>query len=148
VIRGHVEIRNAQIEHALVKQFHEELKKFEQRQRDEDCGRQADALIPHCLQAAEEKLKGAKGINAETIFDIETEASGKFHIVIPARENIPGILIVGNQTPPPIPPIRPGATVPPNNINKRFNDFEYYSNFLQLLGSLYLVTKSYERRGG
>jgi hypothetical protein len=69
------------------------------------------------LQAAEEKLKRAKGTDAQTIFDNEMEAIRNFHIVTPPRENTPGILTVGNQNPPPIPPTRPGATAPPNNIN-------------------------------
>jgi hypothetical protein len=35
-IQSHVEIRNTQTEQALANQFHEELKNFEQRQRDKD----------------------------------------------------------------------------------------------------------------
>jgi hypothetical protein len=51
------------------------------------------------LQAAEEKLKQAKGTDAQTIFDIEMEAIRNFHIVIPHRENTPGIPTLGNQNP-------------------------------------------------
>jgi hypothetical protein len=63
------------------------------------------------------------------------EALRNFHIVTPHRENTPGFPTLGNQNPPPIPPTRPGATVPPNNINERFDYFEYYSNILQRLRS-------------
>jgi hypothetical protein len=135
-IRGHVEIRNAQTEQALAKQFHEELKKSEQqRQRDEDRRRRADALMAKRLQAAEEKLKRAKGTGTQKIFDTEMEAIRNFHIVTPPRQNTPGIPTVGTQNPPPIPPTRAGATASPNNINERFDYFEYYSNILQRLGS-------------
>jgi hypothetical protein len=87
------------------------------------------------LQTREAKLKRAKGTDAQTIFDTEMEAIRNFHIITPPWENTPGIPIVGNQNPPPIPPTRPGATAPPNNINERFDYFEYYSNILQRLGS-------------
>jgi hypothetical protein len=118
-IQGHIEIRNAQTEEALAKQFHEELKKFEQqRQWDEDRCRRADALMSERLQAAEERLKRAKGTDAQTIFDTEMEAIRNFHIITPSGENTPGIPTVGNQNPPPIPPTRPSATAPPNNINE------------------------------
>jgi hypothetical protein len=62
------------------------------------------------------------------------EAIRSFHIVTPPRENTPGIHPVGNQNPLPIPPTRPGATAPPNNINERFDYFQYYSNILQCIG--------------
>jgi hypothetical protein len=83
------------------------------------------------VRAAEEKLKRAKGTDAQTIFDTEMVAIRNFHIVTPPRENTPGIPIVGNQNSPPIPPARPGTTAPPNNIHERFDYFEYYSNILQ-----------------
>jgi hypothetical protein len=114
-----------QTEQGLAKEFHEELKKFEQqRLRDEDRPRHAEDLMAKCLQAAEDKLKRAKGTDPQTIFDTEMELIRNLHIVTPPRENIPGIPMVGNQTLPPIPLTRPSATAPPNNINKRFDDFE------------------------
>jgi hypothetical protein len=87
------------------------------------------------LQDAEEKLKRAKGTDAQTIFDTEMDAKRNFHIITPPRENIPDILTVGNQNPRPILPTRPGATALPNNINEQFDYFEYYSNILQCHGS-------------
>jgi hypothetical protein len=61
-IQPHVETRNVQRELAFAKQFHEELKKFEQqRQRDEERHRQGDALFTKRLPAAEEKSNRAKG---------------------------------------------------------------------------------------
>jgi hypothetical protein len=83
------------------------------------------------LEAAEEKLNRAKGTDAQIIFDTEMEAMINFHIFTPPRENTPGIPRVGNQTPPPITPPRPGAIAPPMNINERFDNFEYYSTILQ-----------------
>jgi hypothetical protein len=73
------------------------------------------------LQAAEETLKPAKGIDALTIFDTEMEAIRNFHIIIPRRENTPGIPTIRNQNPPPVPPTRPVATALTNNINERFH---------------------------
>jgi hypothetical protein len=135
-IRGHIEIRNAPTEQALAKQFYEELKKFEQqRQQDEYRRRRADALMAKQLQAAEEKWKRAKGTDTQTIFDTQMEAIRNFHIVIPPRDNTPGIPMVGNQNHPPIPPTRPGATALRNNINERLDYLEYYSNIQQRLGS-------------
>jgi hypothetical protein len=80
-------------------------------------------------------LKRAKGTDAHTIFDTEMEAIRHFHIITSRGENKLGILTVGNQNPPPIPPTRPGATAFPNNINERFTYFESYSNILPCLGS-------------
>jgi hypothetical protein len=71
-----------------------------------------------CLQAGEEKLKRAKGTDAQTIFDTEREAISNFHIVTALRENPPGIPTAENQTPPPIPPTRPSTIAPSNNINE------------------------------
>jgi hypothetical protein len=86
-IRGHVEIRNAQTEHALEKQFSEELKKFEQqRQRDEDHRIRADALMAKRLQAAEEQLNRAKGTDAQIIFETEMEAIRNFHTSHPLEK--------------------------------------------------------------
>jgi hypothetical protein len=76
-------------------------------------------------------LKRAKGPNAQTIFDTETEAIRNIHIITPPRENTLDILTVGNQNPLTMPPSRPGATAPPNNINDEFVYFEFYSNILQ-----------------
>jgi hypothetical protein len=104
-LRGHVEIRKAHTEQALAKQFYEKLKNFEQqRQRDKDCRRRAGALMAKCLQSAEEQLILAKGTDAQTIFDTEMEAIRNLQIVPPPQENTPGILTVGKQNPPPIPP--------------------------------------------
>jgi hypothetical protein len=82
------------------------------------------------LQAAEEKLKRAKGTGAQTIFDTEMESIRNFHIVTPPGENTPGLPKVGNPNPPPIPPTRPGGIGPTKNINERLDYFEYYSNIL------------------
>jgi hypothetical protein len=60
------------------------------------------------------------------IFDPELEAIRNIQIIITPPDRILCIVMVGNQSPPPIPPTRPGATVPPNNIVKRFDYFEYY----------------------
>jgi hypothetical protein len=101
-------------------------------------------LIAKGLQAAEEKLNPAKGTDAQTIFDTEMEAIRYIHIVTPPRENTPGIMMVGNQNPSPIPPIRPGATAPSNNIKERFDYLEYYSKSYYNISvkSTSLVTES------
>jgi hypothetical protein len=53
------------------------------------------------LQGADEQLKRAKGTDAQTIFDTEMKAIRNFHIVIPPRDNTPGIPTLGNQNAPP-----------------------------------------------
>jgi hypothetical protein len=90
--------------------------------------------MANSFQAAEEKFKQANGTGVQTIFDTDMEAIRNFDIVIPPRDNTPRILMVENQHPPPILPARPSATAPSNNINERFDYFEYYSNVLQCLG--------------
>jgi hypothetical protein len=80
------------------------------------------------LQTVEEKLKRAKGTDANTIFDTEIESIRHFHIVTPLRGYTPGIPPVRKQNPPPIP--RPGATAALNNLNERFEYFEYFLNIL------------------
>jgi hypothetical protein len=130
-IQGSIKIRNAQIEHALAKQFYEELTKFKQQsQREEDRWRRVEAVIAKHCQAAEEKLKRAKSTDAQIIFDTEMEAIRHFQILTPPQENTLGILTIGNQNPPLIPPTRPGTTAPPSNINVLINYFEYYSKIL------------------
>jgi hypothetical protein len=82
-----------------------------------------DSLMGIHFQRAEETLKQAKSIDAQTEFDTEMEAMRNFHIVTPPREITPGILTLGNQIPPSISPTRPCAIAPPNNIKERFDYF-------------------------
>jgi hypothetical protein len=87
------------------------------------------------LQAAEEKLKRAKGTDTQTIFETEMEAIRNFHTATPPRGVTPDIPGGGNQNPPPPAPPKTGATVPPDENNEGFDYFQYYTKVRQRLGS-------------